>query len=142
MQLYNIYGKVVKTCQTKSGNKPWDIAVTNTGDLLYSDDRKKTVNVVKNTQIQEMIRFKSWRPLSPCSTCWSDLLIIIDNEVNKQTKSVRYLDSKEKHAIQFDEKGRPLYSYNRICDTKFICENQNLDICVADFNARAVIVVS
>lgn len=142
MQLYNIYGKVVKSCQTKSGNKPWDIAVTKTGDLLYSDDRNRTVNVVNNTQIQEMIRFKSWRPLSLCSTSCDDLLIIIDNEVYKQTKIVRYLDSKEKHAIQFDEKGRPLYSYNRICDTKFICENKNLDICVADFYARAVIVVS
>lgn len=39
MQLYNRYGKVVKSCQTKSGNKPWDIAVTRTGDLLYSDDK-------------------------------------------------------------------------------------------------------
>lgn len=64
MQLYNKYGKVVKSCQTKSGNKPWDIAVTKTGDLLYSDDRHRTVNVVKNSQIQEMIRFRSWRPLS------------------------------------------------------------------------------
>lgn len=64
MRLYNRYGKVVKSCQTKSGNKPWDIAVTRTGDLLYSDDRNRTVNVVKNSQIQEMIRFRSWRPLS------------------------------------------------------------------------------
>lgn len=64
MQLYNIHGKVIKSCQTKSGNKPWDIAVTKTGDLLYSDDRNRTVNVVKNSQIQQMIRFESWRPLS------------------------------------------------------------------------------
>lgn len=142
MQLYNIHGKVIKSCQTKSGNKPWDIAVTRTGDLLYSDDRNRTVNVVKNSHIQQMIRFESWRPLSLCITSWGDLLIIIDNEVYKQTKIVRYLDSKETHAIQFDEKGRPLYSYNKIYDTKYICENQNLDVCVADFYARAVIVVN
>lgn len=110
MRLYNRYGKVVKSCQTKSGNKPWDIAVTRTGDLLYSDDRNRTVNVVKNSQIQEMIRFRSWRPLSLWGTSWGDPLIIIDNEVYKQTKIVRYIDSKETHAIQFNEKGRPLYS--------------------------------
>lgn len=77
MQLYNIHGKVIKSCQTKSGNKPWDISVTKTGDLLYSDDRNRTVNVVKNSQIQQMIRFESWRPLSLCNTSWGDLLIII-----------------------------------------------------------------
>lgn len=47
--------------------------------------------------------------------------------------------SVEKQTIQFDEDGRPLYSGDY--KIKNITENRNLDICLADRAAGAVVVV-
>ncbi|XP_061177248.1 protein lin-41-like [Saccostrea echinata] len=62
-----------------------------------------------------------------------------------QSKIVRYSCSKEtkmtkeKLTIQFDDKDNSLFSMH---DTKYICENRNLDLCVADHDARAIVVVN
>ncbi|XP_062576115.1 E3 ubiquitin-protein ligase TRIM36-like [Saccostrea cucullata] len=84
LKLFNLEGKLLKSIQTKSRNIALDIAVTMSGDLVYSDYDTKTVNIVKNKQIQEVIRLQRWIP----------------------------------------------------------CENRNLNICVADNGARAVVVVN
>ncbi|XP_061171173.1 uncharacterized protein LOC133180717 [Saccostrea echinata] len=138
MKLYNLQGKLLKSIQTKSGNKPRGIAVTRSGDLVYTEPDTRTVNIMKNKQIQEVIRLQGWKPRYVCSTSSGDLLVTMNSD-DEQSKVVRYSGSTEKQTIQFDSEGKPLYSSGNI---KYISENRNLDICVADNRANAVVVVN
>ncbi|XP_062599104.1 uncharacterized protein LOC134260573, partial [Saccostrea cucullata] len=79
MKLYSInQGSLLKSIPTKSGKLqvPYDIAVTKNGDLVYTDYKDRTVNIVKNEKI-EVIRRKNWKPSGVCSTSSGDLLVIM-----------------------------------------------------------------
>ncbi|XP_061176618.1 uncharacterized protein LOC133185436 [Saccostrea echinata] len=139
MKLYSFQGKLLKSIRTKSWNYPCDIAVTRSGDLVYTDTDARTVNIVQNDQIQEVIQLQEWIPYYVCSTSSGDLLVTMYSDDYKQSKAVRYSGSIQKQTIQFDSKGKPLYSSG---DIKYMSENRNLDICVADWGAKAVVVVN
>uniref|UniRef100_K1QER1 Tripartite motif-containing protein 2 n=1 Tax=Magallana gigas TaxID=29159 RepID=K1QER1_MAGGI len=150
IKCFNAYGTLQQTIVTKSGKVPSDIAVDVGRDLLYSDQtvgRVNTVNKVKNGQTEEMIRLRKWSPRSLCVSSTGDLLVTMNMytvHVNGYfmilSKVVRYSGSTKKQTIQFDDKGKPLYSGNN--NIKYITENRNHDICVADCGAGAVVVVN
>nr|XP_022300235.1 E3 ubiquitin-protein ligase TRIM71-like [Crassostrea virginica] len=139
LRLYNLQGELLRSVHTKFGNIPRDIAVTRSGDLVYTEYWFTYIHLVRGTQIQTLITLQGWRPWGLCSTSSGDLLVIMRSNDRKQTKVVRYSGSTEKQSVQWDDQGMPLYSYG---DLKYLSENRNFDICVADYDAGAVVVVS
>ncbi|XP_061194024.1 probable E3 ubiquitin-protein ligase MID2 [Saccostrea echinata] len=141
IKLFSIsQGSLLKSIATKSEYRPYDIAVTKNGDLVYVDTMDGTVNIVKNKKIQKMVRKKSWIPNGACSTTSGEFLFIMYNNDNERTQVFRYHGSMEKQSIELDEEGKPLYSSGPA--GRCITENRNLDICVSDNKARAVVVVN
>ena len=140
LRLFNISGKLIKEVQAKSGNIPEDIAVTQSGDLMYSDYNDSSLNLVSGSHAQPLIRLQGWKPRSVCIASSGDLLVIMRRDDGKQTKVVRYSGSTEKQSYQWDDKGQPLYSSRSVY--KYLCENRNLDVCVSDHAAGAVVVVN
>ena len=141
LRLYNLQGELLRSVQTKSGNLPKDIvAVTRNEDLVYTDFEDRSINLVSGSEIKRLIKLRGWKPLSLCSTSFGHLHVTMTSDYDKKTKVVSYSDSVEIQSIQWDDHGKPLYTsgYNM----KYLSENRNLDICVADYNAGAVVVVS
>ncbi|XP_078336179.1 uncharacterized protein LOC111100939 [Crassostrea virginica] len=140
IKCFNTQGVLQKTTKTKSGNVPNDIAVYSDGALVYSDWITRTLFKVKNDQTEEIIRLQGWKPKQLCVTSSGDLLVTMISDDKTQSKVVHYSGSTVKQTIQFDDDGQPLYSGNNYF--KYITENRNLDICAADFEAGAVVVVN
>lgn len=139
ISLYNLQGDLLTSVRTKSGKRPTGIAVTNTGDLVYTDEDDKTINIVRNKKIEVLIKFHDWRPLNVCSTPFGNLLVLMGSDDYEQTKVVRYSGSTEKQCIQNDENGKAFFSPD---DSKYLAVNRNQDICVADYRAKRVVVIT
>uniref|UniRef100_A0A8B8BI06 Uncharacterized protein LOC111110618 n=1 Tax=Crassostrea virginica TaxID=6565 RepID=A0A8B8BI06_CRAVI len=142
IKCFNIQGVLKKTIQTKSG-VPWpdDIIADRDRALLYTGSwRTRTVYKVKNDQTEEIITLQGWKPKNLCVTSSTDLLVTMYSDDETQSKVVRFSGSTVKQTIQFDDEGQPLYSGNSYI--KYVSENRNLDICVADNGAGAVVVVN
>ncbi|XP_056015378.1 E3 ubiquitin-protein ligase TRIM71-like [Ostrea edulis] len=147
MTLLNHQGKLLTSIYIgtgrMTGRMPGDIAVTRDRDLVYTDPNKRTINLVKNKQIQTVITLQGWRPRGVCCTASNHLLVTMVSDDETQSKVVRYSGSTEKQSIQFDDQGCTLYSSGGLYyNYKYLSENRNLDICVADNEASAVVVVN
>lgn len=140
LKIFNLQGKLLQSIQSKSGGIPSDIAVTSSGDIVYTDRSDRTVNIVKDTKIQTVIKLQGWQPFNICCTSSGDLLVSMVCDEYKQTKIVRYFGSTEKQSIQFNDEGQPLFSSTM--NTLYICENRDFDICVANYDGGAVVVVN
>nr|XP_034309590.1 uncharacterized protein LOC105317259 [Crassostrea gigas] len=140
IKCFNFKGSLLQKIQTKSGNFPSYITVDYDEYLLYSYRSTRTVYKVKNGKTEELIRLQGWKPCQLCVTSTGDLLVTMFSDDETQSKVVRYLGSTDKQTIQFDDEGKPLYSGNQ--KIKYISENRNHDICVADYWAGAVVVVN
>uniref|UniRef100_K1PTE4 Tripartite motif-containing protein 2 n=1 Tax=Magallana gigas TaxID=29159 RepID=K1PTE4_MAGGI len=140
IKCFNSKGSLLQTVYTKSGVFPNDITVYSDGDLIVSDGGKKTVYKVNIGQTEELIRLEEWRPLNLCVTTTGDLLVTMYSDDKTQSKVVCYSGTAAKQTIQFDNIGKPLYSGNST--VKYITENRNHDICVADCGAGALVVVN
>lgn len=145
IRLYILRGAQFRSIKTKLGNVPFGIVIIRLNDLVYADYPDRSLNIVKltgNTCINALTRLQGWKPRGVCSTSSDDLLVFMVNDTNTQSKVVRYSCSTEKQTIQYDDRGKPLYSSSGSSDSStFLCENKNVDICVADNNANAVVVV-
>lgn len=98
------------------------------------------MNKVSDGQTEEVIRLEGWTPLNLCVSSSDDFLVVFINNKETQSKLVRYSETSEKQTIQFDEEGKPLYSGN--FKIKCLTESRNMDICLADYEAGAVVVVN
>lgn len=137
IRLYDLSGEQLDSINTRTDNWPWDIAVTISGHLVYSDPFDHSVNIIRNGHF-EVNKSNGWKPRGVCSTSSGNFLVIMDSD-DKQTKIVRYSGSIETQSIEFCDKDHPLYSF---CVTKYISENKNQDICVAGLEAQKVVVVT
>ena len=137
---FDSQGVFQKAIETKSGGWPGDIAVISDGSLVYIDAITKTVYKVKDDLTEKIITLQGWTPANLCVIFSGDLLVTMHSDDETQSKVVRYSGSTVKQTIQFDDENQPLYSGNS--KLKYITGNRNLDICVADPAAGAVVVVN
>lgn len=112
------------------------------GHLIYFDFGERTVNIVMNKQISEVIRLRTWRPLRVNSTVSGDLLVTMVGDKKKRTKVVRCAYSTEIQTFLFDSKALPLYFSPRHRSIYYATENTNCDICVVGETTCAVVVVN
>nr|XP_022316803.1 uncharacterized protein LOC111120378 [Crassostrea virginica] len=139
IRFYNLQGELLRSIEIKPGTSAWNFAVNRDNDLVFADYKKNSINIVRENEIQTLIRITGWKPLYLCSTSSGDFLVFMKSEDGKQAKVVRYSGSTEKQSIQWDDGGKPFYTPHSV---KYLCENKNFDICVADYAAYAVVVIS
>lgn len=118
---------------------PTDIAVTTTGDLIYGIKLENNIFILKQDKAEELINLHDWKLLSLCITAFGELLVCMTDERKYTCRVVRFNQDPEiRQIIQYDHRGESLYTSGML--SKYIEENKNGDICLADCDAGAVIV--
>nr|XP_034312076.1 uncharacterized protein LOC117684373 [Crassostrea gigas] len=132
----DLQGNQLQKIQTNGGSEGYH-TVTQDGDLIYVDRKKKVINRIKqDNTINKFIKTGDWKQLSiHSSRINGDILVGMRKD--EEAKVTTYNKTgKEIQNIQRDNKGQGLYSYPR-----YITENINGDICISDLVKHAVVVV-
>ncbi|XP_011430215.3 tripartite motif-containing protein 5-like [Magallana gigas] len=111
--------------------------VTQDGDLIYTDKHNNGINrITPDNAITEFIKTGDWEPLSIHSYHINGD-ILVGMRKNRKGKVTRYNKTMtEIQNILRDNKGQALYG-----GPHYITENINGDVCVSDWDRRAVVVV-
>lgn len=90
IRLFNLQGKLLTSIQTKSGKRPSDITVTNSGHLICTVPSDRYVNMVQNTKISKKIRLMEFIPINICYTLFDDILVMMVKHDNTESMVARY----------------------------------------------------
>ena len=139
----NIKGTVMDRVTTKCQNVPYDISVTEEGNLVFcgNDYVNITINMERSGDIETLITLPLvWQIYSLCCTKSGDILMhILQNIHGENThKIVRYQGQKVTQEIDRDEHGNVIFKGGPL----YIAENSNGDICVSDSFSKTVVVLN
>lgn len=126
--------------QTESGRRPTDLALSLDGRIVYTDHFRKKILKYKNRQVKTVLLFRKWSPSGICYTSSGDLLVGLSNADYSEKKIRRYYGKKIRQVIQFDQKGRALFTPGDLAI--FVKENKNTNICVVDCQAKVLLVLN
>lgn len=115
-----------------------EIAVTKNGNLIYGKRLSNTICNIKEDRAEVLIRLHKWILTSFCLTAMDELLVFMTDKMRYRCRVVRFEGSEKTQIIQYDDQGKTIYASGM--SNKCIKENKNGDICVADFDAGAVLV--
>ena len=122
----------------QADKKLMSIAVTITDDLVYGKILSNKIGIWKENKVKELIDLNNWSLLSLCMTANNGLLVCMTDAKGYECRVVRFEEFEERQIIQYDSEGERLYTSGT--GRKFIKENRNGDVCVADYDGRSVIV--
>ncbi|XP_048766566.2 E3 ubiquitin-protein ligase TRIM71-like [Ostrea edulis] len=135
----DIHGSVRDTATTTC-IWPNGITVTRQGELVYSDGRNRTVNIVRHGRTETLITApRDWKPDRLCCTESGEILVSMGTTDDSQNKIVRYQGHTVKQEIDRGENGEPIYKGGKY--PLYVVKNNNKDICASDCNADTVVVV-
>lgn len=115
-----------------------EIAVTKNGNLIYGKRLSNTICNFKEDRAEVLIRLHKWILICFCLTAMDELLVCMTDKMRYRCRVVRFEGSEKTQIIQYDDQGKTIYASGM--SNKCIKENKNGDICVADFDAGAVLV--
>nr|XP_022295035.1 uncharacterized protein LOC111105154 [Crassostrea virginica] len=127
---------ILKNVQAGEGQKSF--AVTKTGDLIFGRRLSNKISIFKEDKTDELLNLNKWRLLSLCITANGGLLVCMTDDKDIASRVVRFESSKERQIVQYDKNGKKLFAHGK--NGKNVKENRNGDICVADYDGKAVVV--
>lgn len=134
----NINGEVLETVRVTHGYAPKDMAVTTDGHLIYCDVGNLSIMAIKDGTSKVIAKSNKWLPTAVCVTsATGHLLVCMISKDQRFGRVVRYVGSKAKHKIQFDDKDQDLFK-----KPTSVAENVNENICVIDSSSQSLVVLN